>query len=219
MASITLTLEKLKEIQPIDEVVIKWHYGIKVSRLKKFLLEDADTLTEDEKKIWSLVGSKKGYLYGFAGHLDTDNEERECYNEDKTKDTAFHSYRLGMDIDRRRINEGRDYILDIGKVVDQTIEERMLQHFNDDTYLEHFRKDAKVYFPTEIVPDEKHMDEYIDTLETILIKGNVEMTPQRLGVCNETKIDDPKLQYPIKKISNKYIIPAFEKDIYVTIAE
>ena len=219
MANITLTLEKLKEIQPIDEVVLKWHSGIRVSRLKKFLLDGADILSEDEKWIWSLVCSKKGYLYGFAGHLDTANEERECYNEDKSKDEVFHMNRLSLNIDRKRIAEGKDYKLDIGKVVDQTIAERMEQHFNDDNYLEHFRKDAKVYFPTEIVPDEKHMDEYIDTLETILIKGNVEMTPQRLGVCNETKIDDPKLQYPIKKISNQYIIPAFEKDIYVTIAE
>lgn len=220
MASITLKIEKLKEINPIEEVVIKWHNGIRVCRLKKFLLEKLETLSEDEKYIWSLVCSKKGYIYGFAGHFDTDNEEKLCYNEDKTKNIAFHMQRLGMNIDQKKINEGRDLKFDIGKVVDQTIEERIVQHLNDDNYLEHFRKEAKVYFPMEISPIvQNNADEYVDTLETILIKGNVEMTPLRLGVCNETKIENPKLQYPIKKISNKYTIPAFEKDIYVTIVE
>lgn len=219
MANITLKLEKLKEINPVEDVVIKWHNGIRVSRLKKFLLDGEDTLSDDEKTIWSLVCLKKGYLYGYAGHLDTEYEERVCYNEDKTKDAVFHSQRLGINIDQKRINDGRDVKLDIGKVVDQTIEDRMVQHFNEDNYLEHFRRNAMVYFPIELKPDEKNIDEYIDTLETILIKGNVETTFHRLGVCNETKIDDPKLQYPIKKISNEYTSPAFEKDIYVRIAE
>lgn len=218
MASITLTLEKLKEINPVDEVKIKWHYGIKVSHLKKFLLEGVNTLTRDEYQIWALVSSKEGSVYGFAGRLDTDYEERVCYNEDKTKKLAFHMQRLAMNIDRRRIEECRDYKLDFGKVVDQTIAERMEQHFNDDDYLEHFRRDAMVYFPAEITPvDNNRVDEYIDTLETILIKGDVEKTYYRLGVCNEKKTDDPKLQYPIKKISNKNSILAFESYIYVTI--
>lgn len=218
MASITLTLEKQKEINPIDEVVIKWHNGIRVSRLKKFLLEGENTLTKEENQIWAHVSSKKGYVYGFSGRLDTDDEERICYNEDKTKNAVFRMRRLAMDIDKKRITDGRDFKLDFGKVIDQTIEERMVQHFNDDDYLEHFRKDAMVYFPLDITPvDNNRKDEYVDTLETILIKGHVETTFHRLGVCNKMKTNDPKLQYPIKMISNKYTIPAFESDINVTI--
>lgn len=218
MASITLTLDRLKEIKSVDEVVIKWHNGIKVSHLKRLLLEGVNTLTKEENQIWALVSSKEGSVYGFAGRLDTDYEERVCYNEDKSKKVTFHMRRLAMNVDQKRINDGRDYKLDFGKVVDQTIAERMEQHFRADDYLEHFRREAMVYFPLDIIPlDESKIDEYINTIETILIKGDVEKTHYRLGVCNKQKIDDPKLQYPIKRISNKYVHPAFETDIYVTI--
>lgn len=226
MANISLTLEKHPRTEPIDEVIISWTGGINVQRLKSFLKGEGE-LWSTEQTLWEKYKDKKEWLYCFEGHFDDVHSVNECYDVDENAKMALKIYSLSRDnIDATRICSGRDVKLDIGKVVDQTLEERIKQHFYDGTYLEHYRNRAKIYFPEYIQINRgndigefcgEYKDDFIDALETILIKGNAGMSFHRLGVCNDMKKVNPQLFYPIRRLSNITNMGAMEKEINVNI--
>lgn len=159
------------------------------------------------------------WLYCFAGHIDDDMSIDECYNVSKTIKEKLKAASLGMRIlNAERIRKGTDIKLDFGKVDTQTIETRIKQHYVNEDYLELFRKKAYIFFPSYIEPlEEDHGSDFIDSLETILIKGNVEENENRMGVCNQQKTQDPELLFPIQAVINSNACRAIETDIKVNV--
>ena len=227
MANISLKLGRHPQTEPIDEVIISWTKGINVQRLKTFLKGEG-ALSSSEQALWEAYKDKTEWLYCFAGHLDDVHSVNECYDVDENAKIALKAFSLSRDnVDETRIYYGRDVKLDIGKVVEQKLKERIKQHFEDGTYLEHYRNSAIICFPEYIQINRgeyigefcgEYKDDFIDALETILIKGNAEKSFHRLGVCNDMKKVNPQLFYPIRKVSNiTYNLGAMEKEINVNI--
>ena len=224
MSKISLKQGKHPRLEPIEEVEIEWSKGINVQRLKALLKKGVNKLSVTEQAIWDEVKDKEDWLYCFKGHIDDKQSVDECYDvtqEIKTTLRAQGIFLWSKNIDR--INTETDVKLDFGKVESQTIAKRVEQHFNDEDYLENFRRDALIYFPLEIWKSSEYENRYegdfIDALETILIKGHKERTINRMGVCNGNKTEDPLLNYPIKKLVNFQGCSAMEKEILVTIEE
>ena len=218
MENISLTLGKHPRTEPINQVTISWSKGISVQRLKNYL-EYNVPLNAFELCIWNKFKDKKNWLYCFMGRIDDEQTVNECYSY-KTiskEDLTFYS-RFNINDKYNRVTIETDIRLDFGKVELQTIETRIGQHFDKDDYLEKHRREAVICFPEYIVPyDNNELGDYIDSLETILIKGHDNETSNRMGVCNDNKTKDPKLNYPIKKVCNISYYPAIENEIVVTI--
>lgn len=212
MANITLKLGKHQRTEPIEQVIIYWSDGINVQRLKELVKKGVNKLLPTEQVIWDEVKDKKEWLYCFEGHIDNDQTIDDCYEvTDSKRRTLLEMQNVLWSANIKEVNLGTDVKLDIGKVIDQNIEQRLKQHFDDGDYLEHYRRDANIHFPVYINIqrgeyigefEEAYKDDYIDALETILIMGNVEKINYRLGVCNDMKIVNPNLFYPINKVSN-----------------
>lgn len=228
MANISLKLGRHPKTEPIGEVIISWTGGINVQRLKTFLKGEG-ALLPAEQALWEIYKDKKEWLYCFVGHFDDVHSVNECYDVDENAKVALKQFSISRgNIDMTRIWNGSDVKLDIGKVVDQKLKERIKQHFDDGTYLEHYRKSAIICFPEYIKINRgeyigefcgENKDDFIDALETILIKGNAGMNLHRLGVCNDMKKVNPQLFYPIRRLSSITNMGAMEKQIYVTIEE
>lgn len=218
MAEISLEQGKHPRIEPLDKVEITWSDGINLRRLRNLLIEGINTLSPNEQKIWNTVKDKEDWLYCFIGHIDDNSTIVEFYPKEKQDDVRNICGFL-RNLHSRRVTYGTDVRLDFGKVEDQTIETRIGQHFNDGDYLEYYRKNAVIRFPLAIKPynNVDYKGDYIDALETILIKGNKRGTYFRIGVCNKKKIEDPQLLYPINSVVNIVYEPAIEKDIIVKI--
>lgn len=219
MSNISLTLGKNLQVEPVESVTISWNEGIKVQRLKRFLLNQEDCLWPREIAIWNKVKDYDKWLYCFAGHIDDEMSIDECYNVSKKEKEQLKADSLGLRIlNIERIRKGTDIKLDFGKVDTQTIETRIKQHFTNEDYLELFRKQAYIFFPSNIEPFNKDKgSDFIDSLETILIKGNVDENENRMGVCNKQKIQDPELLFPIQEVINSNACRAIETDIKVSI--
>ncbi|MBR2167516.1 MAG: hypothetical protein IJ920_04210 [Paludibacteraceae bacterium] len=214
---LSFTLGEHNRTTPIEKVEITWSDGISLKRLKELLVDKKDTLLPAERTIWNEVKDKEDWLYCYMGHIDDELSIREFYPAEKQND-ALRFSRILRNLNAERLQNGTDIKLDFGKVDDQTIEKRIGQHFNDGDYLEYYRKNAMIRFPLAINPyDVRFRGDYIDALETILIKGHTERTYYRMGVCNEMKTENPTLSYPIKSVVRIPFTSAIEKEIKVKI--
>lgn len=219
MANISLILGAHQDMTPIKEVKIEWTNTISIKRLKEFLAGQGH-LRPDEIAIWNAVKDESEWLYCFAGHIDTRQEIENCYIDDSKKKEAQNSSDFQRCLHSNEMQAGNDVRLDIGMVVDQTIETRIKQHFADDSYLEAYRRDATICFQKKIDPYvNQFTGDFIDALETILIMGNKGTTRDRLGVCNGNKTENPQLNYPIQNVTNSYTFGCIEKNINVEIKD
>ena len=221
MANISLKLGKHPKLDKIHEVEIEWYDAISIRRLKDFLLNCNDVaLWERERTVWDSVKDFDKWLYCFVGHIDDAETIKHCYDEcdEKKKECISSNSQLDRCLYNNKIYIGTDIRLDFGKVDTRTIEKRIVEHFNDGDYLEGYRNEAVIFFPKSITPfEEKYAGDFIDSLETILIKGNKDANENRLGISNEMKIENPELLYPIERVVNKNNHKAMEENITVDI--